>query len=128
MDLNKLAGEIIGAAIEVHRELGGPGLLEEVYESAMAWELGLRGVAVKRQVPVPVIYKGQEVKKPLFLDLLVADRVIVEVKAVENFNLLFKSQLLTYLRLTGKNLGLIINFGEKFVKDGIHRVVNGLPE
>jgi GxxExxY protein len=123
--VNKLTSVIIGAAIEVHRELGGPGLLEDVYEEALAYEVSLTGLAVKRQVPVPVFYKGRKVKKSLFIDLLVDDRVIVEVKAVEKYNPVYEAQLLTYLRLTGLNLGLVINFGERYVKNGIFRVVNG---
>jgi GxxExxY protein len=123
--LNELTSEIIGAAIEVHRELGGPGLLEDVYEEALGCELGFRGTEVKRQVAVPVFYKGREVKKPLLIDLLVSDRVIVEVKAVEKYNPVYEAQLLTYLRLTGLNLGLVINFGERYVKNGVFRVVNG---
>jgi GxxExxY protein len=126
--LNHLTSEIIGAAIEVHRVLGGPGLLEDIYESALACEIGLRGFAVQRQVPIPVMYKGYEIKKPLFVDLLVAEQVVVEVKAVEKYNSIYDAQLLTYLRLTGLHLGLVINFGEKYIKNGIHRVVNGLPE
>jgi GxxExxY protein len=126
--LNHLTSEIIGAAIEVHRVLGGPGLLEGIYESALACEVGLRGLGVKQQVAIPVIYKGYEIKKPLFVDLLVADQVIIEVKAVEKYNSIYDAQLLTYLRLTGLHLGLVINFGEKYIKNGIHRVVDGFPE
>jgi len=124
--LNALTGEIIGAAIEVHRELGGPGLLEDIYESELACELSLRGLSVRRQVNVPVHYKGHRIKRPHFLDLLVDERVIVEVKAIEKHSKLFESQLLTYLRLTGLPVGLLINFGEGQVRDGVRRVVNGL--
>lgn len=99
MKLNVLTGEIVGAAIEVHRELGGPGLMEEIYESAMVYELRLRGLAVEQQVAVPVLYKGHNIKKPHYLDLLVEGRVIVELKAVEKCSKIFESQLLTYLRL-----------------------------
>jgi GxxExxY protein len=127
MDLNALTGEIIGASIEVHRELGGPGLLEEIYESALACELGLRGLSVKRQVAVPVLYKGHAIKKPHFMDLLVEDRVVVEVKAVEKSSAIYEMQLLTYLRLTKLKLGLLINFGEGQIRHGVRRVVNGLP-
>ena len=126
MKLNVLTGEIVGAAIEVHRELGGPGLLEEIYESAMMYELRLRGIAVEQQVAVPVLYKGHNIKKPHYLDLLVEGRVIVELKAVDKCSKLFESQLLTYLRLTQLNVGLLINFGESQVKNGVRRVVNGL--
>ncbi len=128
MNENAISRQVIGAAIEVHRELGGPGLLEDIYEQALARELTLRNLPVVRQLPVPVLYKGLEIKKPLVLDLLVSDKLVVEVKAVEKLNPIFHTQLLTYLRLTGLRLGLIINFGNNFVKDGIHRVVNGLPE
>ena len=126
--LNFLSGEILDAAIEVHRVLGGPGLLESVYEEALAFELTLRGHKVETQKAIPVIYKDHWIKQPLFLDLLVRDEVIVEVKSSEKFNPVFKAQLLTYLRLTNRSLGLIINFGEKYVKDGFHRIVNNFPE
>lgn len=121
---NELSGEIISAAIEVHRELGGPGLLEDVYEEALCHELQLRGLEVQRQVPVQIEYKGKLLSKRLKLDLLVNGEIIVEVKSVEAHNDIYQAQLLTYLRLTKKKLGLVINFGEKYVKDGVHRVVN----
>ena len=127
MKLNVLTGEIVGAAIEVHRELGGPGLLEEVYESAMVYELRLRGLAEEQQVAVPVLYKGFNIKKPHYLDLLVDGRVVVELKAVEKYSKLFESQLLTYLRLAQLNVGLLINFGEAQIRHGIRRIINGLP-
>lgn len=125
--LNLLSGGILDAAIEVHRELGGPGLLESIYEESLAHELGLRGLRVERQVAVPVQYKGRLIKSPLVIDLLVENSVIVEIKSVEKFNPLFASQLLTYLRLTGRPLGIVLNFGEKYVKNGFHRVVNQFP-
>ena len=114
------------ADVEVHRILGGPGLLEDIYEEALCYELSLRSVPVRRQVGVPVIYKGNELRKRLVLDILVGERVIVEVKAVEQYNVIFDAQLLTYLRLSDRKLGLVINFGESVVKDGVHRVVNNL--
>jgi GxxExxY protein len=126
MTENELSNVIIGAAIEVHKELGGPGLLEDIYEEALCLELADRGLQVQRQVPVPVMYKGRRLKKPLVLDVLVMDKVIVEVKAVEAIIPVFKAQLLTYLRLADKKLGLLINFGEVKVSEGIHRVVNNL--
>jgi GxxExxY protein len=126
MTENELSAIIIGAAIEVHKELGGPGLLEDIYEEALCLELADRGLQVARQVQVPVLYKGRQLKKPLVLDVLVVDSVIVEVKAVEKVIPLFNAQLLTYLRLTKKKLGLVINFGEIRVSEGIHRVVNNL--
>ena len=126
MDENELSNVIIRAAIEVHRELGGPGLLEDVYEEALCHELQLQGLEVQREVGVTIEYKGKLLRKRLVLDLLVNGLIIVEVKAVECYNDIYQCQLLTYLRLTKKRLGLVINFGEQYVKDGIHRVVNNL--
>jgi len=126
MNENELSNVIIGAAIEVHKELGGPGLLEDVYEEALCYELQLRGLEVQRQVGVVIEYKGMQLRKRLVLDLLVNGTVIVEVKSVEMHNEIYQAQALTYLRLTKKKLGLVVNFGEKYVKDGIHRVVNDL--
>jgi len=126
MDENELSRVIVQAAIEVHRTLGGPGLLESVYEEALAWELEQRGLTIERQKFIPLVYKGQTLSTPLRLDLLVNGLVIVECKATTQYNPIFESQLLTYLRLTGLKLGLVINFGERLVKDGIHRVVNNL--
>ena len=128
MHLNEVSKSIIDAAIEVHRTLGGPGLLENVYEEALTWELTQRGFTVERQLLVPIFYKGNELGSPLRLDLLIEKRVIIEVKATSNYNPIFESQILTYLRMTDLRVGLVINFGEKFVKDGIRRVVNGLLE
>ena len=128
MTENYISHQVIGAAIEVHRELGGPGLLEAVYEEALTSELESASFEVQLQRLVSVVYKGVELKKPLYIDLLVAGRVVIEVKAVEKFNPLYASQLLTYLRLGNFKLGLIINFGDKYLKNGIHRVVNGCPE
>ena len=126
MNENQLSKVIIVASIEVHKVLGGPGLLEDVYEETLCYELVLQKINLKRQVTVPIIYKGQSLKMSLRLDILVNDKVIIEVKAVEKYNKIYESQLLTYLRLTGIKLGLVINFGEKRVGDGIHRVVNNL--
>ena len=124
---NILSGQILDAAIEVHQVLGGPGLLEAVYEEALTHELKLRDIGVERQVPVPIVYKGHSLKNPLFLDLFVSKQIIIEVKSVEKLNPVFKAQLLTYLRLMNIPLGLIINFGEKYIKNGFHRVVNNFP-
>ena len=126
MDENEISKVIIGAAIEVHRELGGPGLIESVYEEAMVEELQLRGLSVERQLYVPILYKGKTLASPLRLDLKVNGLVLVDNKAVTEWNPVFEAQMLTYLRLTKLKLGLVINFGEQFVKNGIHRVVNGL--
>ncbi len=126
MNENKLSKIIIGAAIEAHRELGGPGLLEDIYEEAMCHELKLQKVPVGRQLHYPVMYKNVKLARPLILDVLVGDLVIVESKAVDEIHPVHKAQLLTYLRITGKKLGLLINFGEETVAKGIHRAVNGL--
>jgi GxxExxY protein len=124
---NQISKHIVDAAIEVHRVLGGPGLIEDVYEEALAEELRLRGLKVERQLPVRVIYKEKVLCKPLRLDMKVEDLVLVENKAATLWNPVFEAQMLTYLRLTGLRLGLVINFGERLVSAGIHRVVNGLP-
>ena len=126
MTENEISRVIVGAAIEVHRELGGPGLLESVYEEAMVEELSRHGMTVERQLQVPIIYKGKRLATPLRLDLKVNGLVLVDNKAVTEWNTIFEAQMLTYLRLTKLKLGLVINFGEQYVKNGIHRVVNGL--
>ena len=126
MDENQISKLVVNAAIEVHRTLGGPGLLESVYEKALAHELSANGCHVRRQVQSPIHYKGVTLATPLKIDLLVNDLVIVECKAATKFNPIFQTQVLTYLRLRNLKLGLVINFGERLVKDGIHRVVNGL--
>ncbi len=126
MTENEIAKVIVEAAIEVHRTLGGPGLLESVYEEALVYELKLRGLSVERQVGVPIDYKGCRLTSGLRLDLVVASKVIVECKATGDDNPVFQSQALTYLRLMNLKLALVINFGKRLVKDGIHRVVNRL--
>ena len=113
-------------SIEVHRELGGPGLLESVYEEALEFELLNAGLKVERQRQVPIVYKGHTLGSPLRLDLRINDKVIVDPKAVTEWNPIFLAQMLTYLRLTELKLGLVINFGERLLKDGVHRVVKGL--
>jgi len=123
---NEISHKIIGAAIEVHRTLGGPGLLESIYESSLCHELIQRGLYIQKQLLVPVTYKNTVVRDPLCLDILVENKVIIEVKATEKEHAIHEAQLLTYLRLTGLKLGLLINFGQECVKDGVHRVVNGL--
>ncbi len=124
MEMRELTGVIVEAALEVHRVLRGPGLLESVYEEALAAELALRGCIVRRQEPVIVWYKGNPLSTPLRIDLLVNDVVIVECKAVTKYNPLFTSQALTYLRLSRRTLALVINFGERSLRQGIHRVVD----
>jgi GxxExxY protein len=126
MTENEISKVVVEAAIEVHRTLGGPGLLESVYEEALAYELELRGLTVERQRVVPVVYKGKRLATQLRVDLIVVGRVVVESKAVSTYNRVFEAQVLTYLRQLDLKLGLVINFGERLVSNGIHRVVNGL--
>ena len=125
MEINILSGEVIGAAIEVHRLLG-PGLLESAYELALERELGLRGVRVERQKPVALEYKGVDLGDGFRIDLLVDGCLIVEIKAVDHLLPIHEAQLLTYLRLTAVRLGLLINFNEKTIKEGVKRVANHL--
>ena len=122
---DKLSGEVIGAAIEVHRYLG-PGLLESAYELALEHELRLRGLAVERQKAVVLKYKTIELGDGFRLDLLVDDRLVVEVKAIDCIQSIHEAQLLTYLRLSGKHLGLLINFNVPVLKTGIKRIANEL--
>ena len=124
---NEISHQIIGCAIEVRRSLGGPGLLEAVYEEALAWELTQRGLQVQRQVILPIKYKDVGLRTPLKFDLLVEGEVIVECKATEHHHPVFEAQALTYLRLTGLKLALVISLGEIMVKDGIRRVARNLP-
>jgi len=126
MDENTISGVIIDAAIEVHRTLGGPGLLEGVYEEALCYELTQHGIKFERQKSLPIKYKGVILATPLRLDLLVENLVIVECKASGQDNEIWQAQALTYLRISQLKLGLVINFGQKLLKHNIHRVVNGL--
>jgi GxxExxY protein len=121
---NDLSQIIIDAAIEVHNQLGGPGLLEGIYETALCHELSLRGLQSQRQLPIPVVYKGVTVREPLYLDILVEKQLIIEVKAYEKDYPFYQAQLLTYLRMTGIKEGLLINFGKEALKEGIRRVFN----
>ncbi|WP_025321174.1 GxxExxY protein [Deferrisoma camini] len=124
---NEIAKVILDSAFRVHRALG-PGLLESVYELALAHELQKRELRVARQVPVPIEYDGLTFDQGFRADLIVEDRVIVELKSVETVQPVHKKQLLTHLKLSGCRLGLLINFGEALLKDGITRVVNNLEE
>jgi len=123
---NLLSEKVIDAAIEVHRTLGGPGLLESLYEDALYHELKLRNIPVQSQVQIPVIYKSRPLRESMRLDLLVDCKIIIEVKTTEKENAVHKAQVLTYLRLTRLKLGLVINFGQERLIDGLTRVVNGL--
>ena len=120
---NELTYEIRGAKFDVYNELG-PGLLESVYEEALTYELKQRGLDVARQVEVPIICKGNELKTPLRLDLLVNDQVIVELKSVEEMKSVFAKQLLTYLKLMDKRVGLLVNFNTNNMRESIKRIVN----
>jgi GxxExxY protein len=125
MHENEISERIIGAAIEVHRILG-PGLLEGVYEEALCHELHLRGIRFERQKPVPIDYKGLKLATDLRLDLLIEEKVIVDVKAKEDMTEKDHAKTLTYLRLTNTHLGLNMNFHEPRLVDGIKRIVNNL--
>ena len=124
---NELGKIIVDCAFQVHTTLG-PGLLESVYEVALAHELRKRGLHVERQVPIPVIYDDITFNEGFRADIIVERRVIVELKSVEAVHPVHKKQLLTYLRLADKRLGYLINFGMELVKDGISRVVNGAED
>ena len=127
MELNRLSSRVIGAAITVHKELG-PGLLESVYQACMMIELRSMGARAQSEVSLPIYYRGEKVEGEKFrLDILVEDTLIVELKSVEKVMPLHKKQLLTYLRLAKKPLGLLINFNEPLLKNGITRVINA-PE
>lgn len=118
----ELTGKIIAAAIDVHRELG-PGLLESVYEECLCAELGARGLTFRRQVQVPVAYKGRRLDCDLRIDILVEETVVLELKAVEHLLPVHTAQLITYLKLSGKRVGLLLNFNVPVMKDGIVRKV-----
>jgi GxxExxY protein len=127
MTENEIATQIVDAAFKLHTKIG-PGLLESVYEVLLAHELSTRGLKVARQLSVPVIYEGIQFEHGYQLDLLVEDKVIVEIKSIEQVIGIHKKQLLTYLKLADKRLGLLINFNVELIKTGISRVVNGLEE
>ena len=125
MHENDIAREIVDAAFKVHTTLG-PGLLESVYEAVLAHELRKRSLKVERQAPIPVVYEEVRLEEGFRADLVVQDKVLVELKSVEKVAPVHKKQVLTYLRLANMKLGLLINFGEVLIRDGITRVVNGL--
>jgi len=126
--LNALTQQVIGAALAVHRELG-PGLLESAYESCLTFELIERGVGFERQKPLPLIYRGRTLDCGYRLDLLIEQSVIVEVKSIERFDSVHLAQMLSYLRLSGCKVGLLINFNVKWlVRQGVRRLVHGFPE
>lgn len=120
---DKISGEVIGAAIDVHREIG-PGLLESAYEQCLCHELLLRGLTFERQVPLPAKYKGVRLDCGYRMDVVVEDAVLVELKTVEELLPVHDAQLLTYLKLSGCQLGLLMNFNVPVLKDGLKRIVN----
>jgi GxxExxY protein len=127
MNISNLTGEVIGAAIEVHKHLG-PGLLESAYEECLCHELRLREIAYERQKPLAINYKQVRLDCGYRLDFVVEDKVILELKSCERIEDIHKAQLLTYLKLSGLQLGLILNFNVPIMKEGIVRVVNNLEE
>ena len=128
MNENDLSYEIIGAALEVHRILG-PGLLESAYEECLCYELDQRGLSYKRQQWLPMRYKNIVVREKMYrIDVWVEDKVIVDIKSVEQIPQVYKKQVLTYLQQTGCKLGLLLNFNVNLLRDGIERIVNGLEE
>jgi GxxExxY protein len=127
MHENVISKEIVDAAHKIHTKLG-PGLLESVYEVVLAHELKKRGLHAQRQVPVPIVWDDIQFEQGYRLGLIVESKVLVEIKSVEGIEPVHKKQLLTYLRLMDKQLGLLINFNEELIRNGIKRVVNGLEE
>jgi GxxExxY protein len=121
--LNRLSNMVIGCAIEVHKVLG-PGLLESAYQQCLAWEFRQQGLSVKEQVSVPIRYKALEVSNAYRLDMLIEEELIVELKAVDKIEPVHIAQMLTYLKVNGLRLGLLLNFNVEVLKKGIRRVVN----
>jgi GxxExxY protein len=126
-DLDRITEGIIGAAIEVHRALG-PGLLESAYEACLAYELAQRGLKVEQQVPLPIQYGKVKLDCGYRLEILVEDKVIVEVKAVENLAPIHEAQVLSYLKVSGLQVGLLINFNVMVLTKGVRRIVSGFPD
>lgn len=127
MKENEIGKEVVDAAVNIHRTLG-PGLLESVYEVVLAKEMQRRGFAVSRQVAVPIDYEGIHFDEGFRADIIVEDKVILELKSVEQLNKIHHKQLFTYLKLKELRLGFLLNFGAALMKDGIKRIANGLPD
>ena len=127
MSENEIAAIVVDCAFRIHVEVG-PGLLESVYETLLAHELELAGLRIERQKPIPVVYRGVRFVEGFRADVLVQDRVLIEIKSVELMPAVCSKQLLTYLKMSGKRLGLLINFGSYRIKEGIHRIANGLAD
>ena len=125
MNENELSTRIIGCAIEVHRQLG-PGLLESAYQECLYYELRMQGLEVQKEIPRPIVYKEVVLNHGYRIDLLVENKVVIEIKAVEFLNDIHKAQILTYLKLGNYKLGLLLNFHELVLKNGIKRIVNNL--
>jgi GxxExxY protein len=124
---NEIAKQVVDAAFQVHTRLG-PGLFESVYQTVLVYELQKHGLSVETEVPIPVHYDDLEIEIGFRADIIINDSVIIELKSVEQIAPVHQKQLLTYLRLADKRLGLLTNFGAVLIKNGIYRVVNGLPE
>jgi len=124
MTYNELSSAVLEVAIDVHRRLG-PGLLESVYQTILAYELSKRGFKVVKEEPIPLVWDNLHFDVGFRADLIVNDLLLIELKSVEQLAPVHKKQVLTYLRITGKKLGLLINFGEETLKDGIKRIING---
>jgi len=127
MNENEIGAIVIDTAVAIHRELG-PGLLETVYEIVFAYELKKQGLEVKRQFPIPIRYKSIQFEEGFRADIVVEEKVILEIKSIVAVTKVHKKQLLTYLRLSDYKLGYLLNFGDVLMKRGISRIVNGLPE
>ena len=127
MTYNELSGLILEVAIDIHRRLG-PGLLESVYQAILAHELAKRGMNVQKEIPVPLVWDNLRFDVGFRVDLISNEMILIELKCVEMVSVAHKKQMLTYLRITGKKLGLLINFGEATLKDGFSRIINGALE
>ena len=127
MDINELSSNILGSAIEIHKILG-PGLLESAYEECLCHEFNVRGLLYERQKSLPILYKGKKLDCGYRLDLVVEDKIMLELKACEKIEPIHKAQLLTYLKISGLNLGLLLNFNVPLMREGITRVVNEFNE
>ena len=124
---NEIGKIVVDAAVQIHRDLG-PGLLESVYEVLLTKELQARGLKVERQVPVPIVYRGVRFDEGFRADIVVEDKVLLELKSLEQHNKVHSKQVYTYLKLKGLRLGYLLNFGANLMRDGIERIVNGLPD
>jgi GxxExxY protein len=124
-ELNELTGQILDACVTVHKEMG-PGLLESVYEACLLKEFELRDIKALNQLSLPLLYKGYELSKDFRIDILVEDEVIIDIKSCERMLSVYEAQIISYLKLAKKRIGILVNFNEKFLKDGFKRYVNNL--